>query len=67
VTFNVCSQCYELVELRRRLRAAKLRKADAYSIIGAVSGLGEKRVKEIATNATPTFAEKSVLLSLSEG
>ena len=67
VTFNICSQCYELVELRRRLQAEKLRQPDAYSIIGAVSGFGEKRVREIAENAEPTFAEKTTLLNLSEG
>jgi hypothetical protein len=66
VTFNVCSQCSESVELKRRLQAAHRRKADAYAIIGAVSGLGEKRVKEIAGNAEPTFTEKNILLGLSE-
>lgn len=54
-------------ELRRRLRAAKRRKSDAYSIIGAVSGLGEKRVCKIAANAEPTLIEKMTLESLSEG
>lgn len=48
------------------LREAHIRKSDAYHIIGAVSGLGEKRVREIAGGAEPTFYENSVLRVLEE-
>lgn len=48
------------------LREAHIRKSDAYHIIGAVSGLGEKRVREIASGAEPTYFENSVLKVLKE-
>lgn len=35
-------------ELKRSLKAARGRNPDAYLIIGAVSGLGDKRVTQIA-------------------
>ena len=46
------------------LQLATKRNPDAYKIIGAVSGFGEKRVKEIAEGAEPTIAEKITLETL---
>ena len=56
-----------LSELALSLQEARRRKPDAYSIIGAVSGLGEKRVKEIAYGAEPDIYEKTTLEGLARG
>ena len=52
-------------EISEILKAAKKRKPDAYSIIGAVSGLGEKRVKEIAEGSEASVIEEKTLEMLS--
>jgi hypothetical protein len=49
-----------------KLQLATKRNPDAYKIIGAVSGLGEKRVREIAEGADPTFIEERTLEVLAE-
>jgi len=55
-------------ELRKKLKAAKKRNSDAYQIIGAVSGLGKRRVRDIAEGkADPTFIESAQLEALANG
>ena len=54
-------------EISKKLKAVKKRKPDAFSIIGAVSGLGEKRVREIAEGSEPSLTELKTLELLSEG
>lgn len=56
----------ELKPIAIKLLMAKQRKVDAFSIIGAVSGLGEKRVCEIAEGSEPTFMEERTLEMLAE-
>jgi hypothetical protein len=56
-----------LGELALSLQEARRRNPDAYSIIGAVSGYGERRIKEIARGAEPTIQEKTILESLARG
>ena len=56
-----------LSELALQLQEARRRKPDAYFIIGAVSGFGEKRVKAIARGAEPTTAEEITLKALARG
>lgn len=52
-------------ELIASLKTAKKRNPDAWNIIGAVSGLGEKAVKDIATGKRePTMMELSMLGTL---
>ena len=55
----------KMKEISKMLQAAKKRKPDAYKIIGAVSGLGEKRIKEIAGGSKPSVIELSILNALS--
>ena len=52
--------------MAQKLKEVKKRKPDAFSIIGAVSGLGEKRVKEIADGSEMSVVEKMVLEGLAE-
>jgi len=54
----------EFSPLAVSLQLAKARNSDAYKIIGAVSGFGEKRVKEIAEGAEPTTVELYTLRAL---
>lgn len=49
------------------LQEARRRNPGAYSIIGAVSGYGEKRVKAIAHGEEPTLEEKIILEGLARG
>ena len=51
-------------ELRASLVGAKGRNDDAYLIIGAVSGIGEARVKKIAEGVEPTATELAQLGTL---
>lgn len=53
------------MKLSEKLKEAKKRKPDAYIIIGTVSGLGKKRVEEIANGSQPTVIEESILNTLS--
>jgi hypothetical protein len=53
-------------ELRAALLATKKRKADTFYVLGAVSGLGEKAVREIATGKRePSSMEHGILAGLS--
>jgi len=54
------------MNLSEELQKVAKRKPGAYSIIGAVSGLGEKRVREIAKGREPTFEERKILEVLAE-
>ena len=47
----------EISPLAAALSLAKERNPSAFKIIGAVSGFGEERVKEIAEGAEPTTVE----------
>jgi hypothetical protein len=56
---------YNTTSLQNALRSAYLRNPDAYQIIGAVSGLGKKRVKDIADGKVkPSFMEQTTLETL---
>lgn len=55
-----------MIEISEKLKAAKKRKPDAYNIIGAVSGFGEKRIKEIAEGKEASVAELIILEGLSK-
>lgn len=52
--------------ISEKLKEAQERKPDAFAIIGAVSGFGEKRIKEIAEGSEMTISEKIVLEGLAE-
>lgn len=55
----------EVKALRDGLAAAKARNPDAYTIIGAVSGFGEKKVRDIANGKyEPDTCELSTLCAL---
>lgn len=71
---NTCEDTFEdfqeIKEVRMKpmaqiLKEVKKRKPDAFSIIGAVSGFGEKRIKEIAEGAEMSLTEKVILEGLS--
>lgn len=53
----------KIEKLRLALLSAFARNKDAFLIIGAVSGIGEKRVREIANGrgASPTDTETRIL------
>ena len=51
--------------MSEKLKEAQKRKPDAFSIIGAVSGFGKKRIKEIAEGAEMSITEKVILEGLS--
>ncbi len=54
------------LELRKALKNAKKRNSDAYDIIGAFSGLGKKKIKDIANGKIePTDFELTLLSSMS--
>jgi hypothetical protein len=56
---------HNTTDLQNALRSAKLRNPDAYQIIGSVSGLGKKRVKDIAEGKVkPSFIESATLEAL---
>ncbi len=56
---------YETKSLCDSLAAAKERNPDAFKIIGAVSGLGEKKVRDIANGKyQPEVCELSTLCAL---
>ena len=52
--------------MAEKLKEVRKRKPDAFSIIGAVSGLGEKRIKEIAEGKETSRTEEIILEGLSE-
>ncbi len=52
--------------IAEKLKEVKERKPDAFSIIGAVSGFGERRIKEIAEGSTPSITELVTLEGLAE-
>ncbi len=54
-----------LSEMSEKLKSAKDRNPDAYGIIGAVSGFGEQRIKEIAEGSETSKAEEIILEGLS--
>ena len=49
-----------------KLKKLKKRKPDAFSILGAVSGFGEKRIREIAEGSEMSLTEKVILEGLSD-
>lgn len=51
--------------MAQKLKAAQKRKPDAFSIIGAVSGFGKKRIKEIAEGSEMSITERMVLEGMS--
>jgi len=50
--------------MSEKLKVAQKRKPDAFSIIGAVSGFGEKRIREIANGLEMTAVERITLEGL---
>lgn len=52
--------------MAQKLKEVQKRKPDAFSILGAVSGLGEKRIKEIAGGSEISAIEKVILESLAK-
>lgn len=60
---GLCSACADK-RLVADLRRVKGRRPDAYSVIGAVSGLGERRIREIAKGASMDFYERTILEGL---
>ncbi len=50
-----------LSELALMLQEARRRNPAAYTLIAALAGMSERRVKDIAYGAEPTMAEKLIL------
>lgn len=51
--------------MAQKLKEVKKKKPNAFSIIGAVSGFGEKRIKEIAEGSEMSAIERMTLEGLS--
>lgn len=54
------------LSMAQKLQEVQKRKPDAFKIIGAVSGFGEKRIKEIAGGSEMSPVEKVILEGLAE-
>ena len=54
----------EISELVLSLKNAKRRNPLAYQIIGAVSGIGEKRISNIATGKVQPSTSEAMLLTV---
>jgi len=52
--------------MSEKLKDLQERKPDAFTILGAVSGFGEKRIKEIAEDSEMSIHEKIILEGLAE-
>ncbi len=52
--------------ISEKLKSTKDRNPGAYGIIGAVSGFGEQRIKEIAEGSEVSILEKITLENLAE-
>lgn len=50
--------------MAQKLKEVRKRKPDAFLIIGAVSGFGEKRIKEISKGSKMSVIEKTILEDL---
>ena len=48
----------------QKLKEVQKRKPDAFKIIGAVSGFGEKRIKEISKGSEMSAVERVILEGL---
>lgn len=53
--------------MSEKLKDLQERKPDAFTILGAVSGLGKERVQEIANGAVMTIQEKIILEAMADG
>ena len=58
---------YPLSELALQLQEARRRNPQAYTLIAALAGMTERRVKDIAYGAEPTMTEKIVLETAARG